>query len=323
MLGFVAAVCLAPSGFFSFSGGSDYDLCKEIARSVSEPVVMLAEPRKQWKAFAFGFTGERDFESLLMEKGQIYHFREKSWGLAPHTYPIGLYFTTQTSFYTQAFRTATVFAKTTDGKQTVLTVNGPATLSQLFAYTKKPVRWHWFFDNFRLSAYCIDVKDDEIVRAVADSIGAKVVERSDSFYLDFNPVVYRQRAIATLDILPEGVYRTLRSDIAITRSCLAWMTDDEISSLFQEPGKMAFSNPPAMSLGTWQRPPALTDVTMEIGRPMYPTNAIGSTRRYIRSVSLIQGSVICTTTGLFYRNTAHRSSISDWCFDATKAVFAK
>lgn len=323
MLGFVAAVCLAPSGFFSFGGGSDYDLCKEIALSVSKPVVMLAEPRKQRKAFAFRYTSPSEFESLLMEKGQIYHFREKSWGLAPHTYPLGLYFTTQSSFYTQAFRLATVFSKAADSKLTVITGNGPATLSQLFANTKKQVRWHWFFDNFRLSAYCIDVKDDALVRTVADAIGAKVVEKPDSFYLDFDPVVYRQRAIATLYGLPDGVYRTLKSDIAITRSCLAWMTDDEISSLFQVPGKIAFSDPPAMSIGTRQRPPALTDVTMEVSRPMYPTNTVGSTRRYIKSVSLIQGSVICTTTGLFYRNTAHRSPISDSFFDGTKAIFAQ
>lgn len=322
MLPLIVAAILSPALDISFSGGNDYDLCRVISQSVQKPVAIVAEPGRVWKAFNFN-SDPSYFDILTVERGGICHAPGKSWGLSMPAYPLGLYFTMQSSFYTSKFRMATVFTKSTDGRMSVLTANGAATLGQIFAKTQKPVRWHWFFDNFRISAYCLATDENTLVQTIADAIGAQVVDKGDEFYLDFNPKEYRKRALSTIESLLNGIHSSISTDLAITRSCLIWMTDEELSSLFESPGKVILSNPPLASAGRGWRTPTLQDVTMEIRRPLYPTNSIGLSRTYIKSVSLISGSVLCTTTGLFYRNTGRSDSVADTCFDSTKAFFTK
>ncbi len=67
---------------------------------------------------------------------------------------------------------------------------------------KKPIHWHWYFNEAHLIVKLPEMSESDYAKALAKALGAKVVDRGKDFYLDLDIPEYRRRALASYDAMP-------------------------------------------------------------------------------------------------------------------------
>jgi hypothetical protein len=235
---FLAACLPIQAVKLDFVGGSDFDLCHAIAETAKAPVFVLAESDRKWEKVAVSADDLKSLRLKVRSKLGLDPSGGGTWGLSAAAYPRNLFWLQYRPRYRQDFAKANPHLEQAGGQISLSTPDGAVCLSAVFSVQlKKRVTWHWFFDDCMLAGEADGVDEDAYVRCVAEALGAKVVDRESEFYLDFDPVRYRARALAELDAMASDplVRPFMVADCAYDAACLNWLTDDQLRDLFSNP----------------------------------------------------------------------------------------
>lgn len=232
----LAAICLGQTTTFTFEGGSDYDLCKNISQAISQPVVMLAEPERKWPKFSFEYENIKDFKQKLRNKLSLDQISDSTCGLASQSYGRNIFlFEMQEMVKEQKQNKASfsIIEELTD----ITTENGPISLSTfLSAMRTHKTKWHWFLNDMMLVSYVKGASEKTIINTVAEAVGAKVAICDDEAYLEVDPARYRARGVALMSKLAVTA-ETLPCDYLFTGSCLKELTDMQVVQLLKSPNE--------------------------------------------------------------------------------------
>jgi hypothetical protein len=234
----LVSLALAASVSFTFRGGVDYELAELLQVKFKAPVVMLADPDRKWP------TINEEEESLnklrltvISSSGGDGTALQSSTALSPKNYPLFFFLKQAVTSYHSRYKTKGDLLQLNAGSLTSTVKRGEAiTLHQLSNF-KKHLTWHWFFNDVRLIIDAKNVKSQYILEALPAAIGASLVERSDTYYLDFKPELFRKRVTALMNSKwPIREDAMVLADKKYMLELYKWISDADLLEIYSDPG---------------------------------------------------------------------------------------
>lgn len=187
---------LALAGQFRFPGGSEQALVDAVANQLKRPVAMLAVSPEPRRAFEFRHDDETDVRRLLRVKSGLNV--TPAGGLFPTAWPSGVGCVWGKTRYERAFAPFIPKTHLKDGRITLRTpAREAATLTDVAALgLSRPLSWPSFYDRARLHLSLENASEKELLTAVADATGTRLVVDKAGYRLITDPKQYRARALA-------------------------------------------------------------------------------------------------------------------------------
>lgn len=231
-----AFLLIAVRGSFSFAGGDDSALAAAVADFSKKPVFLLASAGRIWPKARFEVKAGDHLQRLLAGKMKLSFVDENSFGFGGDAYPRDFFYKQSISLYAAGFRDEK--ADDEDPRDDFFTIqtkrNGALTLQSIGSLKfKKPLRWHWFFDEVRLAASIKGATEFETLAAVAASLGAKLSETPGFYMLDFQPALLRSR----MRVFGTGPLPAVKKADDLYQSMLLMgASDSQLREVYADPG---------------------------------------------------------------------------------------
>lgn len=218
---------------FSFAGGGDSFLVETVSRAGKSPICLLAEPNRQWKAMEFTAKNAGDLIGKVRQRTKLSAKTPLSGGLFAPAYSEG-YFIKNKRFQRVAQFGEAPTENLVGPKFTFETKKGrPYSLDQLRKSTKADFSWHWFFDDARLYISG-ELDHKELLTAIADALGAKVVKANGSTLLDLDPKEMKSRVIAMAAPIAWNSENLSEVRILYTAAVFEILTEAQIKAAYKD-----------------------------------------------------------------------------------------
>lgn len=243
MIAFLAAITLAPAATFHFAGGSDVELVRTIAAHTALPIAIVSEGGRVWQESTFEYEAEKALWPALASRLGLNLLRGDNSVVSP-AWPKFIYLGGQRHTYVASFENGQYSSAMqrpeltiSNGIVSARTPFAPARLADLLPLgMKKPVRWHWFFDEMRLALSVTKSSEEQYLVCIASALGAIRKETNEGVFFDLDPREYRRRGIALLASLARTPsFKFLAIDAEFTAAALQVLTDQQITAALKEP----------------------------------------------------------------------------------------
>jgi hypothetical protein len=219
-----------------FQGGKDEVLATFFRKQTGANVLILTDAERRWKRQSIEYKDSQDKKLKLISTSKAVEVKGSGYVLGAGAYPETELFPTNRAFLDRLFLKSKVKLGSTGGRYTVVT-SGPVTLSRLLGPNlKKHVEWHWYFEGMYLEGHIEDLSQDALLRLVSNCIGSRIIEKHDTYYLDFDPREFRVRATSTLKHLADGQPRRggRRADYLFSAEALRVASDKQLSAAYEK-----------------------------------------------------------------------------------------
>jgi hypothetical protein len=233
---------LALSGLLTIDSGNETIIANAISREFKKPVVILVDPKSRWTSRSIKYTSDLNLPNYVGSKLGLVAGNPKLFGFGKPAYPYGFFSKQKESKYSPLIPTADSdeIATESNGRVTFSLPNESATtLYRLrLLKTMSKLKWHWFYNSARLSIAANNALPEELEKAVAGALGAKLSETGGAPYLDLDIRQFRSRVGALMDKMAkdENLSLVYRADSEYYAELIRRASDAQIKKAFEKPG---------------------------------------------------------------------------------------
>lgn len=233
---------LLAAAVFSFGGGKENSFATSLSKEFAKPVAILVDPDTYIAAKAVKYTSDVNLPNYFASKFGLVAGDSKALGFGKPFWPDG-FFRKQNDHKYRSRIHVSKDSKLTEanGKITIeLGAEGALPLTRLKTLPSlRGLAWHWFYDSAMIVASCKNAEPQDLLKAVAGALGAKLTVKSEKPYFDIDPTQLRKRGIALMakPIAGDGYARASeRANRAYYAELLAVSTDAQIRKAYGEYG---------------------------------------------------------------------------------------
>ena len=192
---------LAFSSALRFPGGSEQALADAASTDLKRPITMLAVGPEKVRPFEFHYEDEKDVRRLFRVKTGFNV--TPGGGLFPPGWPVGVGRIWDKASYQRQFSSLSSPAVFKEGRITVNTKEGEAATLDDVANMglDRPLVWPEFYGRVRLRLSVTRATVPQLLAAVADATGTRLIVEKATYRLVTDPKQYRPRALAMWGVI--------------------------------------------------------------------------------------------------------------------------
>jgi hypothetical protein len=225
-----------------FEGGDDIALARRLAEVSGKPVALLYDPGRTWPRVARSEDEEQDETTRIVRSLRLDGTVGEGIGASDGAWPMVIL---QRSSREQWLSRVKPSETRPEIRRDAIwiTADGPLPLGRAFPPgLRQPVTWHWFFQDAHVVVEAKGAEEAVYVQAIAGAIGARIEERGPALHLNFDPVIFRRRAVAGFERMaaaaPPG--DELKTHYAFGGQAFAAASDEQLIWLFEERRRRLF-----------------------------------------------------------------------------------
>ncbi len=223
---------LLATSIFQFGGGTDWQLAESIHLATTEPVILMADPKRIWPQCRFEYRTAEELKKQLRLRFDIGFGKEAAW---LNCFACDFYMVLRRASYKKSFKPRKLAVEHKGDTVSCSSPAGPVPIEELFSpLSEKRVSWHWFYSGAYFVVDAPSIRGETYFNLLEKAIGGKPTQTERGVYLDFDPKTYRVRGIATLKELErrEPMPGGFVGDYKYSEAVLNWISDTRLSKLF-------------------------------------------------------------------------------------------
>jgi hypothetical protein len=188
----------------TFSGGNDRALAEFLDRQSHQPIAFLADAERRWpKVTIPSNLSPKDRAEILLQRLGAQKTFDSTFVFGVRAWPCFFHIVSFRPSYLREFGAVRAEIVNKEDRIAAESQGAGNNLEELVPITlKKPIHWHWYFNEAHLVVKLPEMSESDYAKALAKALGAKVVDRGRDLYLDLDIPEYRRRSLASYEAMP-------------------------------------------------------------------------------------------------------------------------